>query len=78
MKKIIILLILCILVIPISVHAEEDLIPNATAGVLMEEETGTIIYEKEKRTPFLWRSILYFFLCDYSCLVCSHLWRVFK
>lgn len=48
MKKIIILLILCILVIPISVHAEEDLIPNATSGVLMEEETGTIIYEKEK------------------------------
>ena len=48
MKKIIILLILCILVIPISVYAEEDLIPNATAGVLMEEETGTIIFEKEK------------------------------
>ena len=48
MKKIIVLLILCILVIPVSVYAEEDLIPNATSGVLMEEETGTIIYEKEK------------------------------
>lgn len=48
MKKIIILLILCILVIPFSVYAEEDLIPNAVSGVLMEEETGTIIYEKEK------------------------------
>ena len=48
MKKIIILFILCILVIPISVYAEEDLIPNATSGVLMEEETGTIIFEKEK------------------------------
>lgn len=48
MKKRIILLILCILVIPISVHAEEDLIPNATSGVLMDASTGTIIYEKEK------------------------------
>lgn len=48
MKKIIILLILCILIIPFSVYAEDDLIPNATSGVLMEEETGTIIYEKEK------------------------------
>ena len=48
MKKIIVLLILCILVIPVSVYAEEDLIPNATSGVLMEEETGTIIFEKEK------------------------------
>ena len=48
MKKIIILLILCILVIPISVYAEDDLIPNAISGVLMEEETGTIIFEKEK------------------------------
>lgn len=48
MKKIIILLILCIMIIPFSVYAEEDLIPNATSGVLMEEETGTIIYEKEK------------------------------
>lgn len=48
MKKIIVLLILCILVIPVSVYAEEDLIPNATSGVLMEEETGTIIFAKEK------------------------------
>lgn len=48
MKKIIILLILCILIIPFSVYAEDDLIPNAVSGVLMEEETGTIIYEKEK------------------------------
>lgn len=48
MKKIIILLILCILIIPFSVYAEDDLIPNATSGVLMEEETGTIIFEKEK------------------------------
>ena len=48
MKKIIILLILCILIIPFSVYAENDLIPNATSGVLMEEETGTIIFEKEK------------------------------
>ena len=48
MKKIIILLILCILIIPFSVYAENDLIPNAVSGVLMEEETGTIIFEKEK------------------------------
>ena len=48
MKKIIVLLILCILIIPFSVYAEDDLIPNATSGVLMEEETGTIIFEKEK------------------------------
>lgn len=48
MKKIIILLILCILIIPFSVYAEDDLIPNAVSGILMEEETGTIIFEKEK------------------------------
>lgn len=48
MKKIIILLILLVVFLPLNIYAEEDLIPNATSGVLMDASTGTIIYEKEK------------------------------
>ena len=45
MKKIIVLIAL--LICPIGVFAEE-LIPNATSGVLLEATTGKIIYEKER------------------------------
>ena len=48
MKKIMILLLLLVVFLPINIYAEEDLIPNATSGVLMDAATGTIIYEKEK------------------------------
>lgn len=48
MKKIMILLFLIVVVLPLNIYAEEDLIPNATSGVLMDAATGTIIYEKEK------------------------------
>ena len=41
-----VLLVLCLF--PINAFAENDLIVNAVSGVLMEESTGTIIYEKEK------------------------------
>ena len=45
MKKIILLLLL--LLCPVRVYAEE-LIPNATSGVLIEASTGKILFEKEK------------------------------
>lgn len=64
MKKVIILLVLSILLIPCLVMGEESisseentnsddttdttLIPNATAGVLMDATTGEIIFEKNK------------------------------
>ncbi len=64
MKKVIILLMLSILLIPCLVMGEESisseentnsddttdttLIPNATAGVLMDATTGEIIFEKNK------------------------------
>ena len=47
MKKIIIfLIIMSILIFPICPKAEENLIPNAKSGLLVEVSTGTIIYEK--------------------------------
>ena len=57
MKKIIFILLLSILLNPIYIFAEEKqeeqkeeiaLIKNATSGLLMEESTGQIIYEKDK------------------------------
>ena len=45
MKKIILLLLL--LLCPVRVYAEE-LIPNATSGVLIEASTGKVLFEKEK------------------------------
>lgn len=50
MKKIfnffLIILLLPIYFVNIDVHAEENLIPNARNGLLMEVSTGKIIYEK--------------------------------
>ena len=46
MKKIILILLL-IIMCPTTVFAEE-LIPNAKSGLLIEESTGEIIFEKEK------------------------------
>ncbi len=51
MKKIVIILFTAILFVPINVFAEEEnteLIANATSGLLMEQSTGEIIFEKEK------------------------------
>ena len=53
MKKFCYILLLMLLTIPISVKAEEtntetELIKNATSGLLMEQSTGEIIFEKEK------------------------------
>lgn len=47
MKKIILFVILFVLVCPVFVKAEE-LIPNATSGILIEVSTGKIFFDKEK------------------------------
>ena len=44
MKKI--LLLICLLLCPMSVLAEE-LIPNAKSGILIEANSGKVIYEKK-------------------------------
>ena len=46
MKKILILI--SFLLLPITVCAEESLIPNATTGVLIDADSGKILYEKDK------------------------------
>ena len=46
MKKTVILLISLIL-IPTNVMAKEELIPNAVSGILIEANSGKIIYEKD-------------------------------
>lgn len=50
MKKIYILFLLMIVFCPIITKAleKEELIPNATSGLLMEYSTGDIIFEKDK------------------------------
>lgn len=51
MKRIIKILLVGLFIIPISVFAKEEskeLIPNATSGLLMEQTTGEIIFEKDK------------------------------
>ncbi len=47
MKKLFLIGIFTILILPLSVQAE-DLIPNAVSGLLMEQSTGKIIFEKDK------------------------------
>lgn len=46
MKKIIFLLI--ILLLPFNVFAEDKLIPNSSSGILIEADSGKIIFEKDK------------------------------
>lgn len=49
MKKFVVFVILLVVCLsPYKVFAEEELIGGAVSGVLMEESTGTIIYEKDK------------------------------
>ena len=50
MKKKFFVLLFVMMLFPISVSAEEskELIANATSGLLMEQSTGKIIFEKEK------------------------------
>ena len=47
MKKLLFIFILFIFICPVFVKAEE-LIPNATSGILMEVSTGKIFFDKEK------------------------------
>lgn len=46
MKKL--LLLVLFLFIPINVFAEEKFIPNGTSGILIEANSGKILFEKEK------------------------------
>ncbi len=46
MKKILLLLI--IMLLPFSVFAEDELIPNGVSGILIEAESGKIIFDKNK------------------------------
>ena len=50
MKKRFFLLLFALLLLPVNIKAEEntELIKNATSGLLMEQSTGEIIFEKEK------------------------------
>ncbi len=45
-KKLLILFLACLFVLPQKVHAEENLLQNARSGLLMEVSTGKILYEK--------------------------------
>jgi len=47
MKKILIVLSF-LLLIPFNVFAEEELIPNSDTGILIEADSGKIIFEKDK------------------------------
>ena len=50
MKKIKIIILVFSIMLPLNVKALDSnkLIPNATSGLLMEQSTGNIIFEKEK------------------------------
>lgn len=50
MKKRFFLLLFVLLLLPVNIKAEEntELIKNATSGLLMEQSTGEIIFEKDK------------------------------
>ena len=48
MKKVICYILLLTLIIPNFVYAEEELVSNAKSAILVEANSGTIIYEKNK------------------------------
>lgn len=49
MKKLVVSFLVMLLLCPMVVKADDNtLIPNAKSGVLMEESTGKIIFEKNK------------------------------
>ena len=49
MKKLVVIFLVMLLLCPMFVKADDNtLIPNAKSGVLMEESTGKIIFEKNK------------------------------
>ena len=47
MKKLLFIIVLFVFVCPVFVYAEE-LIPNASSGILIEANTGKIFFEKDK------------------------------
>lgn len=48
MKKFIVILISAICLLPVKSNAEENLLQNAKSGILVEQSTGEILYEKNK------------------------------
>lgn len=46
MKKLLIIITLLVFLFPINIYAEEDLLKNAKSGLLIEQTTGEILYEK--------------------------------
>jgi len=48
LKKFCVILLLMVLIFPINIYAEEDLLKNAKSGLLIEESTGEILYQKNK------------------------------
>lgn len=48
MKKFIVILITVICLLPVKSNAEENLLKNAKSGILVEQSTGEILYEKNK------------------------------
>ena len=48
MKKLFILILMVMSLIPNFVYAEEKLVPNAKSAILVDVNTGTILYEKNK------------------------------
>ena len=48
MKKVLILFIMCLFLLPRSIYAEDNLLANAKSGMLIEATTGEILYEKNK------------------------------
>lgn len=48
MKKIISFILICLMLVPTFVYADEDVTPNAGSSVLMEVSTGTVLFEKNK------------------------------
>ncbi len=46
MKKLLIIITLLVFLFPINIYAEEELLKNAKSGLLIEETTGEILYEK--------------------------------
>ncbi len=49
MKKIIMILFIGTILFPMFVKAEQDVTPNAKSAILIEAETGKVLYEKNKQ-----------------------------
>ena len=65
MKKLVVIFLVMLLLCPMVVKADDNtLIPNAKSGVLMEESTGKIIFEKNKEIRLKWQKRLEYIMID--------------